>query len=149
MLLLLLFLAAVPIFAYWFAHKRYPSRAFLITGIALGLIISPLNLGLYATFFIPYVGLVPGMFGLMLTMFHSAPGYGLAIALVIIPAGQVVEGIPHYTLLQLMALFGPPLMASLGGWPTGIAPRNTEVICMGTAKPAARSEDCALSLRLS
>jgi hypothetical protein len=114
MLLLLLFLAAVPIVTYRFARKHYPSRALLIAGIALGSVISPLSLGLYATFFIPYVGLVPGILGLMLTMLHSTPGYGVAVALGLTPSGQVVEGASHLYLAAINGAFWASIYGGLG-----------------------------------
>lgn len=114
MLLLLLILAAVPILAFRYARRRHPNRTFLISGLALGVVISPLSLGLYATFFIPYVGLVPGMLGLMSTMFHSAPGYSLAITLGVIPSHQVVGGVGHFYLAAIDAVFWAVVYGSLG-----------------------------------
>jgi len=114
MLLLLLFLAVVPIIAYRIARKRYPNSAFVITGIAFGSVIAPLSLGLYATFFIPYVGLVPGMLGLMLVMFHGAPGYSLALTFGLIPPGQVVEGVGHIYLAVLGGIVWATAYGCLG-----------------------------------
>lgn len=111
-MLLLLLLAVVPILAFRLARSRFPSRAFLISGLALGLVISPLSLGLYASFFIPYVGFVPGIFGLMSTMFHSTPGYNLAIAFGIVPSHQVVEGVGR---LYLAAIDGVVWAVVYGG----------------------------------
>lgn len=113
MLLLLLLLAAVPIIAYRIARTQHPSCTFLLTGIALGLVISPLSLGLYATFFIPYIGLVPGMIGLALTMFHGSPGFHLAQSLGIIPLG-VVEGIGHFYIEVINGLIWAVAYGCLG-----------------------------------
>ena len=90
-LLLLLLLGLIPVAAYRYAKRRHPNHLFLISGVALGSIASPFSLGLYATFFIPYVGLVPGMLGLFASMFHGVPGFKVATELGIIPLG-VVEG---------------------------------------------------------
>jgi hypothetical protein len=101
-LLLLLFLAIVPVVAYRYARRRHPNHLFLISGVALGSIIEPFSLGLYATYFIPYIGLVPGMLGLFAAMFHGTPGHKAALYLGIIPP-QVVEGISHLYLAAVNA----------------------------------------------
>lgn len=114
MLLLLLLLAIVPLLAFRYARRHHPDRVFLISGIALGLVISPLSLGLYATFFIPYVGLVPGILGLMSSMFHGAPGYTLAVTLGIIPSRQVVSGVGHIYLTAIDAAVWAVVYGGLG-----------------------------------
>jgi len=114
MLLLLLLLAAGPVLAFRYARRRNPNQTFLISGLALGAVISPLSLGLYATFFIPYVGFVPGILGLMSAMFHSAPGYNLAIALGIIPSHQVVGDVGHLYLAAIDAVFWAAVYGGLG-----------------------------------
>jgi hypothetical protein len=60
-------------------------------------------LGLYATFFIPYIGLVPGMVGLFAATFHGAPGYTVALHLGIIPP-QMVEGPANFYLAVVNAI---------------------------------------------
>lgn len=78
-LALLLLLAIVPIGGYYYAKVKDPKRKGLITGIALGSIVSPFSMGLYATFYIPLIGLVPGMISLVSSLFHGTPGYDIAI----------------------------------------------------------------------
>lgn len=46
--------------------------------MTMGSIISPFSMGLYATFFIPIIGLVPGIIGLISAMFHGTPGFTMA-----------------------------------------------------------------------
>ena len=75
----LLLLALVPISGYFYAKANKPERKGLITGIALGSIISPFSMGLYATFYIPIIGLVPGLIGLVSSLFHGSLGYNIAI----------------------------------------------------------------------
>jgi hypothetical protein len=114
MLSLLLLLGAIPMFSYRFARQRYPDRRFLIGGLTLGAVISPLSLGLYSLFFIPYIGLLPGMIGLALTLLHSAPGYNLALMTGIIPRGAVVEGIGHVYLAAIDAVVWAPVYGTVG-----------------------------------
>ncbi len=64
---------------YFYAKVKNPERKGLITGIALGSIISPFSHGLYATFYIPIIGLVPGIIGLASSLFHGTPGYNITI----------------------------------------------------------------------
>ena len=89
MILLLLLLIIIPIFAYKWAKSNYHGYKFLILGISFGAIVAPFSMGLYATFFIPFIGLPTGMLGLVMVMLHSAPGYQLAIELELIPSGVV------------------------------------------------------------
>ncbi len=89
MILLLLLLIMIPIFAYKWAKSNHPKYKFIILGISFGTIVAPFSMGLYATFFIPFIGFPTGMLGLAMVMFHSAPGYQLAIQLDLIPAGVV------------------------------------------------------------
>ena len=92
-------LIVTPIFAYKYAKKNYPKRRHLITGIMLGLIIYPFSFSLYGFYYIPYIGLIPGIIGLMLLLFHSGPGYQLAIYLGLLKPATVVEGAGQILLL--------------------------------------------------
>jgi ABC-type Fe3+ transport system permease subunit len=89
MILLLLLLIIIPIFAYKWAKSNHPEYNFIILGVSFGTIVAPFSMGLYATFFIPFIGLPTGMLGLAMVMFHSAPGYQFAIELYLIPSGVV------------------------------------------------------------
>jgi hypothetical protein len=114
MALLLLPLAVVPIVAYRFARLRNPARLFLVTGLALGAVVAPFSLGLYATYFIPYVGLVPGMLGLLLVMIHSAPGFHLARLLGIVSPAEIIAGSGEPFFLLINALVWSLAYGSLG-----------------------------------
>ena len=94
-LLALLSLSLVPVAAGRWARARCPRRQFAVIGVSAGAVASPFSLGLYGTFFIPLLGVVPGMIGLALAMLHGSPGFYLAIALGLVPRGVVVEGIRH------------------------------------------------------
>jgi hypothetical protein len=96
MIVLLVALVAVPIVAWLYARRFAPQFSATITAAALGLVISPVSMGLYATYFLgPSVlgpfGIVTGMIGLAAGMFHGAPGFHVARFLNLIPPG-VVEG---------------------------------------------------------
>ena len=114
MVLLLLLLAIVPIAAYRFASRRYPAHLFLVTGLALGSVIAPFSLGLYGVYFIPYVGLLPGMLGLLLVMIHSAPGFHLARLLGIVSPAEIIAGNGEPLFVLLNALIWAFVYGSLG-----------------------------------
>lgn len=72
-LLLQTVLIVIPIIIYKHAKNRYYEKLYFITGIATGLIISPFSYGLYGFYYIPYIGLIPGMIGLMLSLIIIEP----------------------------------------------------------------------------
>ena len=91
-LLLLLLLIVVPIAAHFWAKKHSPLRRSTIVGAGVGLVASPVSLGLYATYFLGPLGIVTGMVGLMLVLWHVAPGYYICTTAGLVPEGTVVEG---------------------------------------------------------
>ena len=113
-ILLLIGLVLVPVAASIWARKSRPQYTATATGVGLGLVISPLSLGLYATYFTGPLGIVTGMVGLISLMFHGGPGYHIAIALGIVPTGMVVEGAAHLYVEVANALFWAPLYGALG-----------------------------------
>jgi hypothetical protein len=101
---LLLLLWAVPVTAALLTRRYAPSRVWRNTGIALGLVVSPASLGLYALFFVgPVLGLL-GLVGLPLHLFHGWPGYELAVKLGMVPSRTVVEGWSHVPIELLNAI---------------------------------------------
>lgn len=92
MILLLLLLTLVPIAARIWAKKRAPLHRGAIVGAAFGLVASPVSLGLYATYFLGPVGIVTGMAGLVLVLWHVAPGYYICTTLGFAPTHTVIEG---------------------------------------------------------
>jgi len=95
MILFLLLLALVPIVAYAWAKRHAPMHRNTMLGVGLGLVASPLSLGLYATYFLGPIGIVTGMVGLVLGLWHGAPGYNICVALGLVPVSTVVEGSSH------------------------------------------------------
>jgi hypothetical protein len=111
---LLVTLAAVPIGAAYWAKHHAPVHAAAITGAALGAVISPLSLGIYAAAFLlgPF-GLPLVFVGLPSSIFHGTPGLRLARYLEVIPPG-VVEGIGRLYVDSLSALVWIPAYAAAG-----------------------------------
>lgn len=89
MILLLILLIIIPIASYKWAKFHRPDYKITILGISFGAIVAPFSMGLYATFFLHWLGLVTGMLGLVMVMFHGALGYEVSIQLGLIPSGIV------------------------------------------------------------
>ena len=58
----------VPVIAYKVARRRMPRHVYGITGASLGAVIAPISFGLYSWYFVSFIGVVPGMIGLILVM---------------------------------------------------------------------------------
>ena len=117
--LLLLGLVFVPI-AAWLVAKRYmPKFSATATGVGLGLVVSPVSFGLYATYFLGPssilgpVGLVTGMIGLASSMFHGPPGFHITRYLGLVPPG-VVEGVGRVYVEMANALVWAAVYGALG-----------------------------------
>ena len=114
MLIALFVLILLPIAAYRMVRKKQPRHLWSVTGLTFGLVAAPVSLGLYAMFFVPYVGLVPGMIGLPLSLFHGAPGFEIATVLGLRDARTVVSGNEHLVIELINALFWGVVYGVLG-----------------------------------
>jgi hypothetical protein len=66
-------------------------------------------------------------------MFHSAPGYDLAIALGIIPSHQVVKVVGHLYLAAIDAVFWAAVYGGLGSIIDWVRSKNRKA-CVGWAE---------------
>ena len=82
----------LPILTYQWARLRIPAHKITALGISFGLIAAPFSMGLYSTFFLHPAGIVTGLPGLMLSVFHGSPGYLISMQLGHIPSQTVVAG---------------------------------------------------------
>jgi hypothetical protein len=85
-------LLLLPFVVYRIAKQMHPSQTWTATGLSFGLVVAPASLGLYALYFISYLGFVPGMIGLVSSLFHGSPGFEVATALGLRDPGAVVNG---------------------------------------------------------
>ncbi len=90
-----------------------PKYSATATGVGLGLIVSPLSMGLYATYFLSPLGIVTGMIGLLSLLFHGAPGFHIIRFLGLVPAG-VIEGVGHLYIQIVNALVWAVVYGALG-----------------------------------
>jgi hypothetical protein len=105
MMILLILLIILPIAALAWARRNKPKHKYLITLCVLGLIIMPLSLGLHSTYFLGPAGFFPGIVGLVSSMFHSAPGYELAVIAGLIPSGYLESGSPQMVVICINGVF--------------------------------------------
>lgn len=93
--LILNLLWLVPV-SIWVAsrNKPFPKRS-VIRGISFGLVVSPASLGLYALYYVGPIAAIFGMPGLVLSMFHGAAGYNIAVAFNLVPSNTVINGTAH------------------------------------------------------
>ena len=110
----LVILTLVPIAAFCWARKHATSMKFTTLGITWGLVAAPVSLGLYATYFIPFVGLYPGMLGLFSVMFHGNPGYVIAIELGAVKSHTVVDLSGHIILFAINGIVWAILYGAIG-----------------------------------
>jgi hypothetical protein len=113
MIVLLVALVLVPIGAWLYARRFMPQYSATATGVGLGLIVSPVSMGLYATYFLGPLGIVTGMIGLLSGMFHGAPGFRIIRSLGLVPAG-VIEGVGHLYVELANALVWAVVYGALG-----------------------------------
>jgi hypothetical protein len=101
---LLLSLWLFPLAVFVVGRRRAPAHIWCATGVSFGLIASPASMGLYGLYWIAgllaaWIGRAAmgiafiGIGGVMLAMFHGAPGFHLATALGLRDASTVVHGV--------------------------------------------------------
>ena len=113
--LLLMLLVLIPYATYRWTKANRPSRTGVLTGATVGLVISPVSLGVYLLgFLLPLIGMLPALVGGVLTLFHGAPGYQLSILLGFQEPGVVVHGSDVIWIELLNSLFWSPIYATVG-----------------------------------
>ncbi|MDH5444461.1 MAG: hypothetical protein OEY52_02825 [Gammaproteobacteria bacterium] len=77
----------------WLATRNLPlPNRSIFRGISFGLVVSPASIGLYALYYVGPIAAIPGMLGLVLSMFHGAAGYNIAVAFNLVPSNRVLIG---------------------------------------------------------
>jgi len=112
--LLLNLLWLVPVIVWLITrNKSFPGKG-VIRGVSFGLVVSPASLGLYALYYVGPVAAIFGMLGLLLSIFHEAAGYQLAVAFNLVPSHTVVEGGNRITIECINAVFWSFVYGALG-----------------------------------
>ena len=88
----------LPLVACLIAHRITKPHAGLFIGVLFGAVVSPASLGLYSVYylgpnaFIGSASLFVGLTGLLLVLFHSAPGFHIARAWHLLDSQNVIDG---------------------------------------------------------
>lgn len=114
MILWLLLLVLVPVAARIWAKRHAPQYRSAIVVAGLGLVASPVSLGLYATYFLGPLGIVTGLAGLVLVLWHVAPGYYICTTLGFVPTHTVVEGTSQVAVEVSNGIFWGAVYGALG-----------------------------------
>ena len=115
-LLLLNLLIVLPVTAWYISRRSFPHRTWATTGVSFGAVISPLSMGLYATFFASPWGLVTGLLGLASVMLHGAVGYNVAIYLGLVQSHTVVSGLQQHFYIESINAIAWGVVYGLLGW---------------------------------
>lgn len=110
----LLILWLVPFVVHQLAKRACSSRTWAVTGLSFGMIIAPASLGLYSLFFVPYIGLLPGMLGLISAFVHGVPGFEAATALGLRDPHTIVNARESLTIEVINGLFWGIIYGALG-----------------------------------
>lgn len=93
-----------PIGMYYFGKRYYPKKLWLITGVSFGLIASPFSRGLYGFYFMSFLGFIPGIVGLILSMWHGGPGFKILGLLEMREPGTVVNNMQRLQMEMINAV---------------------------------------------
>ena len=78
---LLILLALIPVCGFYLAKTYKPRQNWQWVGVAFGLVVAPVSLGLIKYAFIPVVGKLFGLVGVVLNLIHGPLGYFLMVSL--------------------------------------------------------------------
>ena len=106
-------LLLLPVAVRYWTKRRKPAISWTLTGVAFGAVISPVSLGLYATYFFGPYFIVTGMVGLLSTLFHGAPGYHLCVWSGLVSTG-VVSGSGNLAVEAVNGLFWGSVYGGVG-----------------------------------
>ena len=111
---LLVALVLIPVLVRFWSKTHLPSHTWTVTAASFGLVAAPVGIGLYGTCFVGPFGIVTGMLGLLLSMFHGAPGYYIATYLGWVPSFTVVESGGQLIVDAVSGLFWAAVYGTLG-----------------------------------
>jgi hypothetical protein len=114
MLAALSILLMLPFVVYRIAKRVCPSRTWVATGLAFGLIIAPASLGLYTFYFVSYLGFLPGTVGLLSSLVHGGPGFEVVTALGLRDPGTVVNAQENVIIEVINGFFWGIVYGALG-----------------------------------
>lgn len=101
MVILLNLLLLLPIATYLLAKRTGSKHVFRVTGIAFGLVVAPLSLGLYSWYSFSSWGVVPGLLGLGMSLVHESLGFQLAVSAGVVNGVEVSSNVFQHIIVEL------------------------------------------------
>ena len=89
---LLLLLAIIPLSCFNLATTFKAKHRWMVTGITMGLVIAPVSLALIKFSYIPIIGKLIGVFGLITNLIHGSVGYFGLMTVGLMEPGTVLSG---------------------------------------------------------
>ncbi|MCK5196586.1 MAG: hypothetical protein KAQ71_22430 [Desulfobulbaceae bacterium] len=89
---LLLLLAIIPLSCFNLATTFKAKYRWMVTGITMGLVIAPVSLALIKFSYIPIIGKLIGVFGLITNLIHGSVGYFGLMTVGLMEPGTVLAG---------------------------------------------------------
>jgi hypothetical protein len=71
----LIFLAILPLSCFYLTKNRRIKKRFMWNGIAFGMVVAPVSFGLIQMTYIPLVGKLLGLVGVLVNLTHGSIGY--------------------------------------------------------------------------
>ena len=88
---LLLLLAVIPVSAYYLAQKKKPHMTWRLTGMAFGLVVAPISLCLAKYLYVPLIGKLISLVGLVLNLIHGSVGYFMVASIGLLEPGATLS----------------------------------------------------------
>jgi hypothetical protein len=89
---LLLLLAIIPLSCFNLTTIFKAKYRWLLTGISLGVVIAPVSLALIKFSYIPVIGKLVGVIGMITNLIHGSVGYFILMTFGVMEPGAVLEG---------------------------------------------------------
>jgi hypothetical protein len=89
----LLLLAILPLSVFYLAGLYNPRWQLRLTGIAFGLVVAPVSLCLLQYVYVPVIGKVLGLVGLVLNLIHGSVGYFMVVGMGYQESGMLLSAI--------------------------------------------------------
>ncbi|MEW6593878.1 MAG: hypothetical protein AB1413_03295 [Thermodesulfobacteriota bacterium] len=76
-----LLLIVIPLSGYFLAKTYRPEMLWRVTGITFGMVVAPVSLCLLNYAYVPIIGKLFGLVGLLFNLIHGAPGYFMVVGM--------------------------------------------------------------------
>ena len=103
----LIFLVVIPLLVNYFTKESHSKYRFMWLGIAVGAVIAPVSFGLIQMAYIPFIGKILGLIGVIGNLTHGPVGYLCLVGSGVIESSAVLSAV-HLTMINVVngVLFG-------------------------------------------